>query len=162
MGGEQPRGHVERSLRGGDQLQRVRLLHRERPAANRLRIPRRLQQQLWGRTIPVQRDAVRPKELFQPGQFPLCSSPQTDGQNITPPTSLRTVETGPAAHSLKDLVPLSQLVHDSIMACDVDVRASLLQNIVVVGNTSLTKGLTERLDLELAGLMPSVRITILN
>jgi actin-related protein len=42
------------------------------------------------------------------------------------------------------------------MACDVDVRASLLQNIVVVGNTSLTKGLTERLDVELAGLLPSV------
>jgi actin-like protein 6A len=53
-------------------------------------------------------------------------------------------------------VPLSQLVHDSIMACDVDVRAALLQNIVVVGNTSLTRGLTERLDVELANLMPSV------
>lgn len=77
-------------------------------------------------------------------------------QNVTPPAALRTVETGPHAHSLKDLVSLSQLVHDSIMACDVDVRASLLQNIVVVGNTSLTRGLTERLDLELAGLMPSV------
>lgn len=44
------------------------------------------------------------------------------------------------------------------MACDVDVRASLLQNIVVVGNTSLTRGLIERLDVELAGLMPSVRL----
>ena len=42
------------------------------------------------------------------------------------------------------------------MACDVDVRAALLQNIVVVGNTSLTRGLVERLDVELAGLMPSV------
>jgi actin-like protein 6A len=42
------------------------------------------------------------------------------------------------------------------MACDVDVRAALLQNIVVVGNTSLTRGLTERLDVELANLMPSV------
>ncbi len=42
------------------------------------------------------------------------------------------------------------------MACDVDVRAALLQNIVVVGNSSLTRGLVERLDLELAGLLPSV------
>ncbi|KAK1925107.1 53 kda brg1-associated factor b [Papiliotrema laurentii] len=81
-------------------------------------------------------------------------------QNVTPPAALRTVETGPHAHSLKDLVSLSQLVHDSIMACDVDVRASLLQNIVVVGNTSLTRGFTERLDLELAGLMPSQKIKI--
>lgn len=60
------------------------------------------------------------------------------------------------SHSLKDAVPLHQLVHDSIMACDVDVRAALLQNIVIVGNTSLTRGLAERLDVELAALMPSV------
>ena len=66
------------------------------------------------------------------------------------------VQSGDHAHSLKDLVPLHQLVHDSIMACDVDVRAALLQNIVVVGNTSLTKGLIERLDVELAAIMPSV------
>jgi hypothetical protein len=73
---------------------------------------------------------------------------------------LRTTQTTDHSRSLKDLVPLSQLVHDSIMACDVDVRASLLQNIVVVGNTSLTKGLTERLDVELAGLLPSVSYDI--
>jgi actin-related protein len=42
------------------------------------------------------------------------------------------------------------------MSCDVDVRAALLQNIVVVGNGSGIKGLTERLDMELAKLMPSV------
>ena len=77
-------------------------------------------------------------------------------QAIEPPAALRTVQTGPHANSLRDMIPLSQLVHDSIMACDVDVRAALLQNIVVVGNTSLTKGLTERLDVELASLMPSV------
>jgi actin-related protein len=46
------------------------------------------------------------------------------------------------------------------MACDVDVRASLLQNIVVVGNASFTKGMIERLDVELAGLMPSVSETL--
>ena len=42
------------------------------------------------------------------------------------------------------------------MACDVDIRAALLQNIVVVGNGAGIKGLTERLDVELAQLMPSV------
>ena len=44
------------------------------------------------------------------------------------------------------------------MACDVDIRAALLQNIVVVGNGAATRGLTERLDWELAALMPSVRL----
>lgn len=57
------------------------------------------------------------------------------------------------------MVSLSQLVHDSIMSCDVDVRAALLQNIVVVGNGAGIKGLTERLDMELAKLMPSVSFT---
>ncbi|ORY29990.1 53 kda brg1-associated factor b [Naematelia encephala] len=81
-------------------------------------------------------------------------------QTIEPPAVLRTVVSGPHSHSLKDLVPLHQLVHDSIMACDVDVRAALLQNIVVVGNTSLTRGLCERLDFELAGLLPGQKIKI--
>ncbi|MDN8999682.1 hypothetical protein Q0P46_14145, partial [Staphylococcus aureus] len=77
-------------------------------------------------------------------------------QSFEPPASLRVTPTGDHSHSLKEVVPLSQLVHDSIMACDVDVRASLLQNIVVVGNTFLTRGLAERLDIELATLLPSV------
>ena len=81
-------------------------------------------------------------------------------QAIEPPASLRAVQSGPHAHGLKDLVSLSQLVHDSIMACDVDVRAALIQNIVVVGNTSLTRGLTERLDSELANLMPGVCVLL--
>jgi actin-like protein 6A len=64
-------------------------------------------------------------------------------QSIEPPATLRAVASD-HAHDLKTAVPLSQLVHDSIMACDVDVRAALLQNIVVVGNGSITRGLTER------------------
>ncbi|WWC69200.1 uncharacterized protein I206_103137 [Kwoniella pini CBS 10737] len=81
-------------------------------------------------------------------------------QSVEPPANLRGISNTDHSHSLKDLVSLSQLVHDSIMACDVDVRASLLQNIVVVGNTSLTRGLIERLDVELAALMPSQKIKI--
>lgn len=82
----------------------------------------------------------------------------TDAQSYEPPALLRATPSGDHSHSLKDAVPLSQLVHDSVMACDVDVRAALLQNIVVVGNTSLTRGLTERLDVELAQLLPSVSL----
>lgn len=85
---------------------------------------------------------------------------KTDGQSITPPSALRMLETGSHSHSLKDLVSLPQLVHDSIMSCDVDVRGALLQSIVVVGNTSLTRGLTERLDVELANLMPGVSCAV--
>ncbi|BEJ12262.1 hypothetical protein CspHIS471_0207220 [Cutaneotrichosporon sp. HIS471] len=81
-------------------------------------------------------------------------------QSYEPPALLRATPSSDHSHSLKDAVSLSQLVHDSIMACDVDVRAALLQNIVVVGNTSLTRGLTERLDVELATLMPSQKIKI--
>ncbi|WVW82809.1 hypothetical protein I302_104821 [Kwoniella bestiolae CBS 10118] len=81
-------------------------------------------------------------------------------QSVEPPATLRSITNTDHSHSLKDLVSLSQLVHDSIMACDVDVRAALLQNIVVVGNTSLTRGLIERLDVELAALMPSQKIKI--
>ncbi|WWC89822.1 uncharacterized protein L201_004748 [Kwoniella dendrophila CBS 6074] len=81
-------------------------------------------------------------------------------QSIEPPATLRSIPNSDHSHSLKDMVSLSQLVHDSIMACDVDVRAALLQNIVVVGNTSLTRGLIERLDVELAALMPSQKIKI--
>jgi actin-related protein len=81
-------------------------------------------------------------------------------QSIEPPATLRAVASD-HAHDLKTAVPLSQLVHDSIMACDVDVRAALLQNIVVVGNGSITRGLTERLDVELAALLPSVSVASL-
>ena len=80
----------------------------------------------------------------------------TDPQSIEPPAPLRLTSTTPSSHSLKDSVSLAQLVHDSIMACDVDIRAALLQNIVVVGNGAATRGLTERLDWELAVMMPGV------
>lgn len=81
-------------------------------------------------------------------------------QSIPPPPTLQNVLTTEHSRSLRDLVSLSQLVHDSVMACDVDVRASLLQNIVVVGNTALTRGLIERLDVELAATMPSQKIKV--
>lgn len=101
-----------------------------------------------------------PKNYFDQVSSSSRTSPaEAYAQNVTPPSALRMMETGPQSHSLKDLVSLPQLVHDSIMSCDVDVRGALLQNIVVVGNTSLTRGLTERLDVELASLMPGVSLS---
>ncbi|WVQ78623.1 hypothetical protein IAT38_000709 [Cryptococcus sp. DSM 104549] len=81
-------------------------------------------------------------------------------QSFEPPRELRAAQEGPHSRSLNDVVPIGQLVHDSIMACDVEVRAALLQNIVVVGNTSLTRGFTERLDMELAATMPNQKAKI--
>nr|ODN94874.1 brg1-associated factor b [Cryptococcus depauperatus CBS 7855] len=81
-------------------------------------------------------------------------------QSFPPPIQLQSVPSTSSSRSLQNLVSLSQLVHHSIMSCDVDIRAKLLQNIIVVGNTSLTRGLIERLDVELAERMPSQKIKI--
>ncbi|RLI09075.1 hypothetical protein DRO32_01385 [Candidatus Bathyarchaeota archaeon] len=52
-----------------------------------------------------------------------------------------------------DLDPLPKLILDSIMACDIDQRRDLLENIIVCGGTSLLKGLKERLRVELERLL---------
>ncbi len=48
-----------------------------------------------------------------------------------------------------DVKPLPKLVLDSIMACDIDQRKALLENIILCGGTSLLRGLGERLEKEL-------------
>ncbi|CAD6501415.1 BgTH12-01667 [Blumeria graminis f. sp. triticale] len=55
---------------------------------------------------------------------------------------------------------LPEMVKASVSGVDMDIRASLLQNIVVVGGTSLTLGLVERLDQELKNIYPGARIKI--
>jgi hypothetical protein len=45
---------------------------------------------------------------------------------------------------------LADLVHNAIFQLDVDQRAALLQNIVVIGGGSFIPGLTDRLNFELA------------
>ncbi|KAJ6235650.1 actin-7-related [Anaeramoeba flamelloides] len=45
-------------------------------------------------------------------------------------------------------ISLDQLVLDSINTCDIDIRNDLLCNIVVVGGTSMLKGLETRLELQ--------------
>lgn len=55
------------------------------------------------------------------------------------------------------MVSIPQLIHESLTTCDVDVRASLLQNIVIVGGGSLLPGFTDRLNYELSVAFPGVR-----
>lgn len=66
---------------------------------------------------------------------------------------------GESASSTKN-----QTLHEMVKAClsgvDVDIRGALLQNIVVVGGSSLVQGLIERLEQELKQIYPGSRIKI--
>lgn len=49
-----------------------------------------------------------------------------------------------------DSKPISDVVHQCIADCDVDLRNALVSNIVLCGGTSLIAGLVERLSLDLS------------
>ncbi len=53
-----------------------------------------------------------------------------------------------------EIPPLHKAVYDCIMACDIDLRAELYQNIVLSGGTTMFPGLRERLTKELRELVP--------
>jgi len=56
--------------------------------------------------------------------------------------------------------PLPKLVMDSVMACDIDQRKGLLENIILCGGTSMMKGLGERLARELTVMLREAGIGI--
>ena len=61
----------------------------------------------------------------------------------------------PAFCGLEQCEPgIHQLVHDSIMMCDADIRQELYRSVVVSGGTALLPGLGDRLKKELAALAP--------
>ncbi len=55
---------------------------------------------------------------------------------------------------------IPEMVKASIQAVDMDLRAALLQNIVVTGGTTLVNGFTDRLNNELVAMYPGARIKI--
>ncbi|CCJ30286.1 unnamed protein product [Pneumocystis jirovecii] len=57
-------------------------------------------------------------------------------------------------------VSLAQLLYNSAMACDTDIRATLLGNIIITGGTSLIQGFGDRILTELQILAPGSRIKI--
>lgn len=57
-------------------------------------------------------------------------------------------------------VSLAQLLYNSTMACDTDIRATLLGNIIITGGTSLIQGFSDRVLMELQILTPGSRIKI--
>lgn len=50
---------------------------------------------------------------------------------------------------------LQEMVYQSIMKCDLDVRKDLYSNIVLSGGTTMLPGTPERLSKELQGLVPT-------
>ena len=50
---------------------------------------------------------------------------------------------------------IHKLMYDAIMACDVDIRQDLYENIVIFGGTSLLPGLEQRLLKEITALAPA-------
>ncbi|KTW26481.1 hypothetical protein T552_02962 [Pneumocystis carinii B80] len=57
-------------------------------------------------------------------------------------------------------ISLAQLLYNSAMACDTDIRATLLGNIIITGGTSLIQGFGDRILTELQLLAPGSRIKI--
>lgn len=55
---------------------------------------------------------------------------------------------------------MAEMVKASVNAVDMDLRAQLLQNIVVTGGTTLLNGFVDRLNNELVAMYPSVRVKI--
>ncbi|EEB05992.1 SWI/SNF and RSC complex subunit Arp42 [Schizosaccharomyces japonicus yFS275] len=67
----------------------------------------------------------------------------------------------PATSVPQGAMGLPQLVHQSILTCDNDIRSTLLNNIIITGGTSLIPGLAERLQTELQRMAPGSRVTVL-
>lgn len=55
---------------------------------------------------------------------------------------------------------LSQMIVDSINACDVDIRANLANNIVITGGTSQVQGLTDRVNSDLTTALAGIKIRL--
>lgn len=93
-----------------------------------------------------------PEMLFKPETFV--------NKTVPIPSRLGSTPDSETSHSLSHIVGLADLVHNSIFALDVDQRAALLQNIVVIGGGSFMPGLTDRLNFELAQRIPGSKIKI--
>ena len=57
-------------------------------------------------------------------------------------------------------LPITHLVRQALNGVDIDVRSSLLSNIIVTGGSSLMPGLVERLHSELYTVIPGSKIKI--
>ncbi|KAF7630939.1 hypothetical protein Mgra_00008808 [Meloidogyne graminicola] len=69
----------------------------------------------------------------------------------------------PSLWGIESVSGLHQLVHEAIQRCPIDSRRPLYRAIYLTGGSSLLRGLTERLELEITKLVPpSVPVQVLN
>jgi len=60
----------------------------------------------------------------------------------------------------RDEPPVHEIIFDAIMACDIDVRRDMIENIVVTGGSSLFPGLKERLEKEVNAMLAEAGIKL--
>jgi actin-related protein len=63
---------------------------------------------------------------------------------------------GLSPQQLQHTVGVSQLVLNSINACDIDLRPLLFNNVIVTGGNTLFPGFSERLSNDLPMMVPGV------
>ncbi|KAK9450774.1 actin family [Limtongia smithiae] len=81
---------------------------------------------------------ITTEPLFQPQKYPL------------PDTSLDT-----------NLQGIAELITSSVAACDVDPRSTLVNNVVLIGGSTLLQGFTERVNSEMIASFQGMKIRIL-
>jgi actin-related protein len=67
---------------------------------------------------------------------------------------------GITRNQLQHSVGVSQLVFNSISACDIDLRPLLFNNVIVTGGNTLFPGFTERLGNDLPMMVPGVSCNV--
>ncbi|KAI7897818.1 actin family [Cokeromyces recurvatus] len=94
-----------------------------------------------------------PEIMFNPSYIRV--PPIEPGKETQPIPSL-----GITKNQLQHTVSVSQLVFNSISACDIDLRPLLFNNVIVTGGNTLFPGFTERLSNELPMMVPGSKVKV--
>ena len=100
---------------------------------------------------------------FEAAMKKATTSKEFDKQYTLPDGNIVTIDTqrfrcaellfNPALKG-KEYKGIHKLTFESIMKCDIDVRASLYENIILSGGTTMFEGIAERLNKEIVALAP--------
>lgn len=85
-----------------------------------------------------------PEIFFQPAAYSRPLDLAEVGSLLHPPTDLNAC------------ISVPQMLYNSVVLCDMDVRAAMLSNIVITGGGSLLSGFTDRVNTEMHRLAPGV------
>ncbi|KAI8080297.1 actin family [Gilbertella persicaria] len=106
----------------------------------------------YNNSFGVERYRV-PEIMFHPGHIRLPpTEPGKEGQIIP--------SLGLSRNQLQHTVGVSQLVFNSISACDMDLRPLLFNNVIVTGGNTLFPGFTERLSNDLPMMVPGNKVKV--